>query len=66
MCITNQILALPYTRGAWMGWRNHIPPVGKSEGCSSGVLMNRCLRRVVHPRVRILSGNSMDVQRGKD
>jgi hypothetical protein len=40
--------------------------VGKSEGCSSGVLMNRCLRRSVHPQARILSGNSMDVRREKD
>jgi hypothetical protein len=28
-------------------------------------LMNRCLGRSVHPWVRILSGYSMDIQRGK-
>ncbi len=25
MCITNQILALPYTHQAWMGLRNQVP-----------------------------------------
>ncbi len=40
--------------------------VGKSEGCLSRVVMNRHLRRSVHPRARILSRNSMDVWRGKD
>jgi hypothetical protein len=40
--------------------------VGKSEGCSSRVVMDRCLRRSVHPQARVLSRNSVDVWRGKD
>jgi hypothetical protein len=49
-----------------MPFRTPQECVGKSEGYSSRVLMNRHLRRSVHHRARILSGNSMDVWRGKD
>ncbi len=40
--------------------------VGKSEGYSSRVVMDRHLRSFMHHRVRILSRNTMDVWRGKD
>ncbi len=49
-----------------MPFRTPQECVGKSEGCSSGVVMDRRLGRSVHPRARILSINSMNVRRGKD
>jgi hypothetical protein len=43
-----------------------VDDVGEREGYSSRVVMDRRLRRSMHHRARILSRNSMDVQRGKD
>ncbi len=58
MVTWKRVIAMPF--------RTPQECVGKCEGCSSGVVMDRRLGRSVHPQARILSRNSIDVWRGKD
>jgi hypothetical protein len=55
-----------WKRAIAMPFRTPQECVGKSEGCLSRVVIDRCLGRSVHPCTRILSRNSMNFWRGKD